>query len=211
MSDEPRTTDEFIDALIAERGGRSAFSNVQVRIAHAVAVALRDPATIEPGVVSRLLDLLPPRMFVPDKQVPVGKLLFVDHFSFELERAINACKPDDDVGRVALAMAEARIGELEGENKGKDEKIDLLERELRRIIEASRPQDRDPVQSVRRAGDNVVPISSGTGGMDWAALSAMNSGASGPYLPPDPVDPKTGRRLDAGGLPASRRKDDDAA
>jgi hypothetical protein len=129
MTDEPRTTEAFVDALIAERGGRDRFSAVQVRIAHAVATALRDPAEIDPGAVSRLIDLLPPRVFTPDPAVPIATIVFVDGFSHELERAINACKPDDDVGRMALQMANDRIAELEGENKTLRAAVDDYKRE----------------------------------------------------------------------------------
>jgi hypothetical protein len=147
---------------------------------------------------------------LPPAVVKPMEVILVDGVSHELKRAIDAAGPDD-VARVALEMANDRIVTLETENKGMVEKIDRLEREQRCLVEASQPRQ-DPAPLVRR-GDNVVPISSAssTGGFDWVALSAMNSGASGPYLPPDPVDPKTGRRLDADGLPASRRKDGDAA
>jgi hypothetical protein len=160
MIDEPRTTEEFVDALIAERGGRDRFSAVQVRIAHAVATALRDPAEIDPGIVSRLLDLLPPRAFVPDPVKPVGHIVFTDGFSHELGRAIDACKADDDVGRLALTMAEARIRELEAEAKAKDTTI----ADLRRDLEQAHARLSDLATPVSSYDADVVPfVPSGAG------------------------------------------------
>jgi hypothetical protein len=131
MADDtgPITVNEFADLLIAERGGRDRFSAVQIRVAAAVAVALRDPSQIDPAMVSKLIDLLPARIAPPEARVS-NEVIFVDGFSYELKRAINACKPDDDVGRVALTMAHDRIAELEGENEGLRKVKDDCMREL---------------------------------------------------------------------------------
>jgi hypothetical protein len=138
------------------------------------------------------------------RPLTIPDIVLVDGFSFELKRAIDACKDGDDIGRVALAMANDRIAELEAENKAQAKVIEDYEKERQRQEHLLSPRQ-DPAQPVRRAvggSDNVLPFSSGT---DWSGLAMANSPTSG-YLPPDKFDP-AGRRLDQDGLPASRRKD----
>src|SRR6516165_3132584 len=70
MTDEPRTAADFVEALIAERGGRERFNAIQIRLCATIALALRDPSRIEPSVVRDLVAMLPPlaKPYVPSVQ-----------------------------------------------------------------------------------------------------------------------------------------------
>src|SRR5262249_37799991 len=70
--------------------------------------------------------------------------------SFELKRAIDACKPDDDVGRMALQMAEARIAELKGENDALRKAVEDYQRENAQRV--------SPLRSPEVPRDGVVTL-----------------------------------------------------
>jgi hypothetical protein len=54
------TVEDLRREIIKERGGEAAFSVVQLRLTYAVALQLANPREIDPGILSRLLDQLPP-------------------------------------------------------------------------------------------------------------------------------------------------------
>jgi hypothetical protein len=56
---EMRTTRDLLEAIYAERGGVDNFTIIQQRISMALAHSLRDPQSIDAGLVARLVDQLP--------------------------------------------------------------------------------------------------------------------------------------------------------
>jgi hypothetical protein len=66
MTGEPQTTRELYDDIIARRGGAERFSPEQLRLVHALVIALAKPAETDPLLVERLLDLLPKPVSVPE-------------------------------------------------------------------------------------------------------------------------------------------------
>jgi hypothetical protein len=152
---------------------------------------------------------------LPAKTPQALEFIFTDGYSHELQRAINACAPDD-VAKTALAMANDRILELEARNKSLGEQVEQLRR---RVSEqpADEPTHQRPSQRQRGASPepsaNVVPMRSPVDPQSsaWAALAEANRHlSSSPYMPVDRFD-ASGRRLDERGLPASRRMDRDGA
>jgi hypothetical protein len=108
MIEEPRTVKEFVEALIAERGGRDRFSAVQVRLCHTIAWGLRDPSKVDPSTVSRLIDLLPPRVMPPEAKAAIPAIVLVDG----LAHALEASGLDESD---AVQLMRDRIAELERE------------------------------------------------------------------------------------------------
>jgi hypothetical protein len=66
MTGEPQTTRELYDDIIARRGGAERFSPEQLRLVHALVIALAKPAETDPLLVERLLDLLPKPVSAPE-------------------------------------------------------------------------------------------------------------------------------------------------
>jgi hypothetical protein len=153
---EIRTAAELRDDIIRSRGGIDRFDGVQQRILDALVAALaQTPAEIDVKAVADLMSLLPRALPQPEAQVTAMEIILVDGYSHGLKRAINSCAPGDDVGRTALAMAEARIGELTAEVAAKGKVIGDLQRDLsdahRRLSDLA-----VPVQAL----DVVTPLTS---------------------------------------------------
>jgi hypothetical protein len=86
---EPQTTRELYDDIVAKRGGIAKFSPAQVRLTHALVVALAKPNDIDPQLVARLIEMLPPLVKPPEERAPIPPLCFVDGYSHQLQRAIE--------------------------------------------------------------------------------------------------------------------------
>jgi hypothetical protein len=143
---------------------------------------------------------------------------WVDEFSCQLERAIDAAGPDD-VAKAALAMANDRIRELEAALRAAETAAEAAERECRSLkaeLAGQRASLPSPANVVTlRPGEYSntphPPKQPRDPPSPWAALAEANRALSGsPYLPVDTFD-ANGRRLDADGLPQSRRMDRDGA
>jgi hypothetical protein len=124
---EPTTVNDLAHQIIEERGG--AFSAVEQRIAYALAVALRNPSSIDPQTVARLSDLLPARFVPPEQRPAIPEVVWTDGFAVQLERAIDASP--DDAAASALRVAKARIEQLENENAA----LRVSMQSLRRVAE----------------------------------------------------------------------------
>jgi hypothetical protein len=166
MTDEPRTVADFVEALIAERGGRACFSAVQVRICHTVALALRDPSKVDPSVVSRLIDLLPPRVVPPEAQPQVEPVVFLDAFDCKLEALLQAYAPDLLRDTVMTELA-TRVADLENENTAlhlcvTQLRNDLAHARVEAVSDTFSPDSRTSGHgngSGRHASGNVVRLS----------------------------------------------------
>jgi hypothetical protein len=120
-------------------------------------------------------------------------------------------KPPPPALEIRFADGDPATGGRNEEMRLQDE-IKELQRKLREALQkVPKPTEMYPGPSQSHGGasgmGNVVPFNAG--GSDWSALAMANS-PRGPYLPPDKFD-EHGRRVDAAGLPASRRIDRDGA
>jgi hypothetical protein len=251
MIDEPQTAQELHDSIVASRGGAARFTPEQMRIVHALVSALaRKPSDIDPQLVTRLRDMLPPLT-----SAPVADLSKLTNEQFNaLEQIMSvACgiapgdplPPDEpphepsprEIEAVHLAhlldAAEARGGQL-----SERELIDVRNTVLVMILPlctgsrlfapyapasqidldtvgiSTQPQPEYrtselPNGNARMSGSerasNIVPLRNG-GTSQWAGLAEVNSHWNGVYQTPDRFD-ANGRRLDADGLPQTRRRD----
>jgi hypothetical protein len=133
---EPTTVAELAEQIIAERGGPQRFSAVQKRLCGTIALALRDPSKVDPTTVTRLLEMLPPRIVPPEAQGHPNRLevCFVGDYDMQLQAAIDASA--DDCARVALQHALHRIVALEAERDGLKQAV----ADLRSILERAHIQ-----------------------------------------------------------------------
>jgi hypothetical protein len=145
---------------------------------------------------------------LPKPASPPMVVTLVNCWDAALRSAIDAAAPGDKA-RTALEGALSRLTVAEAELKQAKDAATAAERELTRVRAQTAPAPESasaPRRAAAAAGaDNVVPLGSGSSGTDWSALG-MAVSPQGPYLPPDKFD-ASGRRLDADGLPASRRQE----
>jgi hypothetical protein len=189
LAAEPRTAADFVDALIAERGGRDRFNAIQIRLCATIALALRDPSKIEPSVVRDLVAMLPPlaKPYVPSVQKL--EIEFVGEPSV-VEKALH-----ERIDELEQQLAKARGGAV-------------VERGV-----SSQPADEMTHQRPRQGQrgpsyepTNVVPLrqpEQSPQSYAWSLLAEANTPRSGyapgishgsEYLPPDRFD-ETGKRI----------------
>jgi hypothetical protein len=205
MTDEPRTVSEFVDELIAERGGRERFTAVQLRLCNTLALALRDPMKIDPSTVRDLVAMLPP-LARPTAPVHALQITFVDQFDGKLERLLEKLQPDYVTPALVEELA-GRITELEGLNKALSQQAEQLRRGLSQSPadenQHQRPSASQPT-AFHEPPSNIVPlVPFAASDSPWAGWAEANLGLSGrapgcafgsEYTTPDVFD-ETGRRI----------------
>jgi hypothetical protein len=119
---EMRTTRDLYAAIVAERGGASAFSAVADRIAIALAHALSNPQSIDGPLVARLVDQLPPLVAPHGAVIHESYASATDEQLDEAERALQAIavpgapEPNAIVRELNIALCsidDLRAGERE--------------------------------------------------------------------------------------------------
>jgi hypothetical protein len=160
MTDEPRTVAEFVDELIAERGGRERFNAIQIRLCATIALALRDPAKIEASVVRDLVQMLPSLTKPTEPRVQKLEIEFVGEPTV-VGRALR-----EEIADLQHQLAQARGGTVV-------ERADQPADEYQRV----RPSERQQTPFHEPSG-NVVPLRS-SDDSPWALWAEANSGGSG--------------------------------
>ena len=91
----------------------------------------------------------------------IAPFVLVDHYSQQMQRAIDACAPDD-VARTALAEAQARVAQLDGENEALRNTVAQLQHDLDHLrvqaVSHLVEMNRDAPASVERPSANVVAL-----------------------------------------------------
>jgi hypothetical protein len=199
---------ELFNSICNERGGIDRLSVTEAAIAKGLAQCLATEP-IDPGLIASLTAQLPP--VVKRYAVHSLNVRFIDHFNDELQHLLKS-RPDLGANEVITKLA-GRITELETENKNLTEQVVCVQRELEQLrrgvsepaaeIAHYRPSVSNgellppaPTRALPKPKHSDV----------YAVLAEVNRRSSGsPYCEPDVFD-KFGRRLDADGLPASRRQ-----
>jgi hypothetical protein len=186
--EEPRTVADFVEALIAERGGRDRFSAVQVRLCHTIALALRDPQKVDPSTVSRLIDLLPPRV-VPVERRMIPAIEFVDHFDIKLKRLLKEHAPDLLHDEMVAALAD-RIKDLES-----DGRHDLTQRE-RDALDLAWTLDELETAGGEVSADTLNALRGSLSGMLFPMMTAARFLAPYEVTAPSPIPDEKKRATD---------------
>jgi hypothetical protein len=188
---EPQITRELYNDIISRRGGAERFSPEQLRVTHALVIALAKPAEIDPPLVEKLVSLLPP-LSRPVPQSPTLNVRFVS----------SPMRPTEERLRNEIAELQRQLEQARA-NAG----IPLVERGVSNhsAEEITRVGPSYSQQTACGEPSNVVPFAhEAIPGMS-KLVECNRAFSNSPYLPVDRFD-SSGRRLDENGLPASRKQ-----